>query len=90
MQRREAHFRADLRCGPDDPSLWPQPWIQSFDGGLVDGLADLWRLKLFSLKALMLVWRVGTKTTESLPQSPIIFFYQPVLFPHKREKVPSI
>src|SRR5260370_22090302 len=24
---REVHLRADFRYGPDDPSLWLQPWI---------------------------------------------------------------
>lgn len=87
IQKREVHLRADLRYGPDDPSLWPQPWIEgychlgaiprkpddpndslsimwwnptrddfkSFDGGLVDGLGELSRSRLFSLKALMMV-----------------------------------
>lgn len=27
IQRREVHLRADFRYGPDDPTLWPQPWI---------------------------------------------------------------
>ena len=27
MQRREVHLHADFHYGPDDPMLWPQPWI---------------------------------------------------------------
>ena len=27
MQQREVHLCADFCYGPDDPSLWPQPWI---------------------------------------------------------------
>jgi len=27
MQRREVCLRADFRYGPDDPTLWPQPWV---------------------------------------------------------------
>ena len=30
MQQREVHLRADFRYGPDDPSLWPQPWIVEY------------------------------------------------------------
>jgi hypothetical protein len=30
MQRREVYLRADVRYGPDDPTLWPQPWIQVY------------------------------------------------------------
>ena len=28
MQRREFFLRADYRYGPDDHTLWPQPWIR--------------------------------------------------------------
>ena len=27
MQKREVHLRADFRYGPDDHTLWPQPWV---------------------------------------------------------------
>ena len=27
MQRREVYLCADFRYGPDDPTLWPQPWV---------------------------------------------------------------
>jgi hypothetical protein len=27
MQKTEVKLRADLRYGPDDPTLWPQPWV---------------------------------------------------------------
>jgi hypothetical protein len=27
MQRWEVYLRADFRYGPDDPTLWPQPWV---------------------------------------------------------------
>jgi hypothetical protein len=30
MQKREVHLRADFRYGPDDPTLWPQPWIVEY------------------------------------------------------------
>ena len=30
MQKKEVHLRADFRYGPDDPSLWPQPWIVEY------------------------------------------------------------
>ena len=30
MQRREVHLRADFRYGPDDPTLWPQPWVNEY------------------------------------------------------------
>ena len=28
MQKREVQLRADFRYGPDDATLWPQPWVQ--------------------------------------------------------------
>ena len=30
MQKREVHLRADFRYGPDDPTLWPQPWVHEY------------------------------------------------------------
>ena len=27
MQKRDVHLCADFRYGPDDPTLWPQPWV---------------------------------------------------------------
>jgi len=27
VHRREVYLRADFRYGPDDPTLWPQPWV---------------------------------------------------------------
>ena len=30
MQKREVHLRADFRYGPDDPTLWPQPWVPEY------------------------------------------------------------
>jgi hypothetical protein len=30
MQKREVHLRADFRYGPDDPTLWPQPWVREY------------------------------------------------------------
>ncbi len=30
MQKREVHLRADFRYGPDDPTLWPQPWVGEY------------------------------------------------------------
>ena len=28
MQKREVQLHADFRYGPDDATLWPQPWVQ--------------------------------------------------------------
>jgi hypothetical protein len=28
MQKSEVKLRADVRFGPDDPTLWPQPWVE--------------------------------------------------------------
>jgi hypothetical protein len=30
MQSTEVKLRADIRYGPDDPTLWPQPWIEYY------------------------------------------------------------
>lgn len=30
MQKVEVKLRADARYGPDDPTLWPQPWVEMF------------------------------------------------------------
>ena len=30
MQAKEIHLRSDLRYGPDDPTLWPQPWLVEY------------------------------------------------------------
>src|ERR1700678_2586216 len=30
MQKSEVKLRADMRYGPDDASLWPQPWVKMF------------------------------------------------------------
>ena len=30
MQKTEVKLRADVRYGPDDPTLWPQPWVERF------------------------------------------------------------
>ncbi len=30
MQKRQVHLRADFRYGPDDPTLWPQPWVRQY------------------------------------------------------------
>jgi hypothetical protein len=30
MQKSEVKLRADMRYGPDDASLWPQPWVETF------------------------------------------------------------
>jgi hypothetical protein len=30
MQNTEVQLRADLRYGPDDPTLWPQPWVEMY------------------------------------------------------------
>jgi hypothetical protein len=30
MQKTEVILRADARYGPDDPTLWPQPWVEMF------------------------------------------------------------
>ena len=30
MQKKEVYMRADYRYGPDDPTLWPQPWIVQY------------------------------------------------------------
>jgi len=30
MQKTEVKLRADVRYGPDDPMLWPQPWVESY------------------------------------------------------------
>jgi hypothetical protein len=30
MQITEVKLRADVRYGPDDPTLWPQPWVRSY------------------------------------------------------------
>ena len=85
MQKREVHLRADFRYGPDDATLWPQPWVQqychlgailskpddsddplsimwwnptrddfkTFDGGIVDGLGELSRVKFLSFQTMM-------------------------------------
>lgn len=29
MQDSDLKLRADIRYGPDDPTLWPQPWVES-------------------------------------------------------------
>jgi hypothetical protein len=28
MQKVDVRLRADVRYGPDDPTLWPQPWVE--------------------------------------------------------------
>jgi hypothetical protein len=30
MHQTEVKFRADIRYGPDDPTLWPQPWVEMY------------------------------------------------------------
>lgn len=30
MHHTEVRLRADVRYGPDDPTLWPQPWVEIF------------------------------------------------------------
>ena len=30
MENTEVKLRADVRYGPDDPMLWPQPWVERF------------------------------------------------------------
>jgi hypothetical protein len=30
MQNSEVKLRADKRYGPDDATLWPQPWVEMF------------------------------------------------------------
>ena len=30
MQKREVHLRADFHYGPDNPTLWPQPWVVEY------------------------------------------------------------
>lgn len=30
MQKSEVKLRADVRYGPDDPTLWPQPWVEMY------------------------------------------------------------
>ena len=30
MQKTEVRLRADSRFGPDDPILWPQPWVEAY------------------------------------------------------------
>ena len=30
MQNSEVKLRADIRYGPDDPTLWPQPWVEMY------------------------------------------------------------
>ena len=30
MQSTEVKLRADIRYGPDDPTLWPQPWVENY------------------------------------------------------------
>ena len=30
MQKSEVKLRADVRYGPDDPTLWPQPWVENY------------------------------------------------------------
>ena len=30
MQKSEVKLRADIRYGPDDATLWPQPWVKMF------------------------------------------------------------
>jgi hypothetical protein len=30
MQKREVYLRGDVRYGPDNPTLWPQPWIHPY------------------------------------------------------------
>ena len=30
MHKTEVKLRGDIRYGPDDPTLWPQPWVESY------------------------------------------------------------
>jgi hypothetical protein len=30
MQKSEVKFCADTRYGPDDTTLWPQPWVEMY------------------------------------------------------------
>jgi hypothetical protein len=30
MHKTEVILRSDVRYGPDDPTLWPQPWVETF------------------------------------------------------------
>jgi hypothetical protein len=30
MRKAEVRLRADARYGPDDPTLWPQPWVERY------------------------------------------------------------
>ncbi|KAF8801224.1 hypothetical protein BYT27DRAFT_7262258 [Phlegmacium glaucopus] len=30
MQRRDVYLRSDFRYGPDDPTLWPQPYLLEY------------------------------------------------------------
>ena len=30
IQKRDVFLRADFRYSPDDPRLWPQPWIPTY------------------------------------------------------------
>ena len=30
MESTEVKCRADIHYGPDDPTLWPQPWVESY------------------------------------------------------------
>jgi len=30
MHKTEVKLRADVRYGPDDPTLWPQPWVETY------------------------------------------------------------
>ena len=30
MESTEVKRRADVRYGPDDPTLWPQPWVKLY------------------------------------------------------------
>jgi hypothetical protein len=30
MQNADVRLRADVRYGPDDPTLWPQPWVERY------------------------------------------------------------
>ena len=106
LQRRQVLLRQDFCYGPDDSTLWPQPWVamychlaaiprkpndsndalslmwwdptpedfKSFDGSLVDGLAELSRPNFLLLQAMMISLESRLEDYKSPLQNPITSF----------------
>ena len=85
LQSREVHLHANLRYGPDNPTLWPQPWVSVYchlgaiprkpdDSG--DPLSIMWLVMLMGIDT-----RAGSQVRGSrgwgwvTKISPVIFPY---------------